>query len=175
MLQCDSHQNPSSRKTSSLGPAQHCAQGMLVRLIQRCSSTPRPQERVHSKTTINSVWLYESLRAFTAQVQLQPCLCVPTRLPSFPPGASLASAKRCGEGVLSAPKADGSLASATLLQANPAFSARIPFPLPRPTGWDRPQPAGLPALINTGQAAKAAAGSILSGGPSSAGSHGGGA
>lgn len=40
---------------------------------------------------------------------------------------------------------------------------------PAPTGWDRPQPAGLPALINTGQAAKAAAGSILPGGPSSAG------
>ena len=46
---------------------------------------------------------------------------------------------------------------------------------PTPMGWDRPQPAGLPALINTGQAAKAAAGSILPGGPSSAGVNGGGA
>lgn len=75
-----------------------------------------------------------------------------------------------GKGYCQPLKADGSLASTTLPQASPApISARIPLPLPRPNGWDRPQPAGLPALINTGQAAKAAASSILSGGPSSAG------
>lgn len=96
----------------------------------------------------------------------RPYLCLPT-LPSHPPGASLASPERCGEGVLSA---DGSLASIALPQASPTrISARIPLPFPTPVGWDRPQPAGLPALINTGQAAKAAAGSILPGGPSSAG------
>lgn len=61
--------------------------------------------------------------------------CVPTLLPSHPPGAGLASPERCGEGVLSAPEADGSRASTTLPQASPAqISARIPLLLPHPHG-----------------------------------------
>lgn len=48
-----------------------------------------------------------------------------------------------------------------LLETQPETPSHSPAPM----GWDRPQPAGLPALINTGQAAKTAAGSILPGGP----------
>ena len=81
------------------------------------------------------MWPCERPTVFTAHVQLQPCLCVPTLLPSQPPGAGLASPERCGEGVLSAPKADGSQASTTLPQASPArILARIPLPLPHPHG-----------------------------------------
>lgn len=80
------------------------------------------------------MWPCKRPRTFAAQVQLQPRLCVPTLLPSHP-GARLASPERCGEGVLSAPKADGSGASSTLPQASPArISARIPLLLPHPHG-----------------------------------------
>lgn len=66
------------------------------------------------------------------------CPSPATTLPRSPPPAQPSSwgysSLPCGEGVLPAPEADGSLARTTLPQASPYISARIPLPLPNPPG-----------------------------------------
>lgn len=95
-----------------------------------------------------------------------PCLCTlltPTAHPS-PWGCVSFPWEVCGGRNRASPCTRWAFSSTEKPQAS---LGQIPCPAP-PPHWDRPQPAGLPALINTGQAAKAAAGFILPGGPSSA-------
>lgn len=136
--------------------------------IKRRLSTPQPPEREQ--------WDLRKRGWAVKCVALQESNCSlasvsPPSCPAILQGLGRPPLRGVGKGCCQPLKADGSGASTALPQASPPrISARIPLPLltPTPTGWDRPQPAGLPALINTGQAAKAAAGSILPGGPSSA-------